>query len=139
MKISARVDNSIRAHFVTLATDDRTRELPIAPKADGLGSSANGGELLCLALATCYCNDLYREAKKRGIEVQRVEVEVEATLGAEGAPTERFAYHARVSARALRQEILDLMRHTDRVTEVQNTLRGSCQVLLTEVEANEAV
>jgi len=31
------------------------------------------------------------------------------------------------------------MRRTDRVTEIQNTLRGSCQVLLTEVEANEAV
>jgi hypothetical protein len=43
MKVSARVDN------------------------DGGGSSANGGELLCLALATCYCNDVYREAKKRGI------------------------------------------------------------------------
>jgi hypothetical protein len=46
---------------------------------------------------------------------------------------------SRVTARALRQEALDLMRHTNRVAEVQNTLRSSCQVLLTQVEANEAV
>jgi organic hydroperoxide reductase OsmC/OhrA len=139
MKISARVDNSFRKHVVTLTTNDQARELPIAPKPDGVGSSANGGELLCLALATCYCNDLYREAKKRGIEVRRVEVEVEGTFGAEGAPAERLAYHARVSAKASHHEIVDLMQHTDGVSEIQNTLRRSCPVLLTEGEAHEAV
>ena len=96
MKVSARVDNAFRKHALTLTTNDRTHELPIAPRADGVGSNANGGELLCLALATCYCNDVYREAKKRGIEVQRNEVEVEGTFGAEGAAAERFAYHVRI-------------------------------------------
>jgi organic hydroperoxide reductase OsmC/OhrA len=139
MKISARIDSSFRKHHVTLVTNGKERELSIASKVDGFGSGANGGELLCLALATCYCNDLYREAKKRGIEVRRVEVEVEATFGAEGAPAERLAYHARVSARASRQEITELMRHTDRVAEVQNTLRRSCPVLLDGVEAHEEV
>lgn len=138
MKISARIDNSFRKHVVTLATNDQTRELPIAPKSDGVGSSANGGELLCLALATCYCNDLYREAKKRGIEVRRVEVEVEGTFGAEGAAAERIAYHARVSAKASHQEIIALMQHTDGVAEIQNTLRRSCPVVLTQTEAYEA-
>jgi len=138
MKISAHVDNSFRKHLVTLATDGRARDLTIAPKPEGVGSSANGGELLCLALATCYCNDLYREAKKRGIEVLRVEVDAEATFGAEGAGAERLAYHARVSARASLQEILELMRHTDRVAEIQNTLRGSCPVVFTGANAQEA-
>ena len=137
MKISARVDNSFRKHVVTLVTNGQGRELPIAPRADGVGSSANGGELLCLALATCYCNDLYREGKKRGIEVHRVEVEVEGAFGAEGAAAERFAYHARVAAKASRQEIVELMQHTDGVAEIQNTLRRSCPVLLTEIEADE--
>ena len=139
MKVSARVDNAFRKHTVALTTNDRTHELPIAPRADGVGSSANGGELLCLALATCYFNDVYREAKKRGIEVQRVEVEVEGTFGAEGAAAERFAYHARVSARASRQEIIGLMQHTDRVAEIQNTVRQSAQVLLTATDAHEIV
>jgi organic hydroperoxide reductase OsmC/OhrA len=139
MKISARVDNSFRKHVVTLNTNDTARELPIPPKADGVGSSVNGGELLCLALATCYCNDLYREAKKRGINLDRVEVEVEAMFGAEGAAAEQLAYRARVSAKASREKIIDLMRHTDSVAEIQNTIRRPCPVVLTEIEANEAV
>jgi uncharacterized OsmC-like protein len=35
---------------------------------------------LFLALATCYCNDIYREAAKRNIKVDSVEVEVEGTF-----------------------------------------------------------
>ena len=138
MKIRARVDNFAGRHAVTVSTSDRARELPIAPKAEGPGSSVNGGELLCLALATCYCNDLYREAGKRGIEIHRVEVEAEAVFGAEGAPAERLSYHARVSARTSRQVLIDLMRHTDTVAEIQNTLRRACPVVLSGVEALEA-
>ncbi len=77
MKISARVQNSVNQHQVTLRTDDKAHSLASPPKPTGLGSSANGGELLFLALATCYCNDIYREAAKRGLKVEHVEVEVE--------------------------------------------------------------
>ena len=138
MKIVARVDNSPERHAVTVNTNERARELSIAPKTEGGWSSVNGGELLCLALATCYCNDLYREAAKRGIEIRRVEVEAEALFGTEGAPAERLAYHARVSAWVSRQEIIDLMQHTDTVAEIQNTLRRSCPVVLAGIEAHEA-
>ncbi len=58
MKIAARVENREGIHHVTLATDGRTHSIEIPPKPTGFGSSANGGELLFLALATCYCNDL---------------------------------------------------------------------------------
>ncbi len=51
MKISARVRNSQGSHHVTLTTDGHARPLSIPPKATGLGSSVNGGELLFLALA----------------------------------------------------------------------------------------
>ena len=61
---------------MSLRTDERELSLQIPTKQDGFGSSANGGELLFLALATCYCNDIYREASKRGIHVQLVDVEV---------------------------------------------------------------
>ena len=138
MKVSARVDDSLGRHVVTLDTNGATRTLAVPPRAGGPGSSANGGELLCLALATCYCNDIHREARKRGLEPDRVEVEVEATFGTEGAPAERFAYRARVSARAPREEILALMRHTDTVAEIQNTVRRACPVVLTEIEAQES-
>lgn len=52
---------------------------------DGFGSGINGSKLLYLAVATCYCNDLYREARRRGIEIVRVQVEVTGEYGSEGA------------------------------------------------------
>ena len=77
MKISASVQNSEGEHLVFVQTDGKVQQLNIPPRQTGFGSSANGGELLFLALATCYCNDIYREASKRQIKVHGVEVMVE--------------------------------------------------------------
>ena len=109
----------------------------ISPKPDGFGSSANGGELLFLALATCYCNELYREAGKRGIQIERVQVEVDGEFGGEGEAARNISYRVAVNAKASREEIIDLMRHTDSVAEIQNTLRRSSQIVLAHCEARE--
>jgi organic hydroperoxide reductase OsmC/OhrA len=135
MKISARVESSHGQHHVSLATNDQAHSIQIAPKPAGFGSSANGGELLFLALATCYCNDIYREAAKRGVNVQRVEVEVAGEFGAEGDPAQNITYGAKVWAHAPDQAIRDLMSHTDRVAEIQNTLRLGVTVTLGRIEA----
>ncbi len=90
-----------------------------------------------LALATCYCNDLYREARKRGIAIERVQVEVTGEFGAEGTAARNISYRASVDAKAAREEIIDLMRHTDSVAEIQNTLRCSSQIMLAYCEARE--
>lgn len=134
MKISASVLNSEGQHQVTLRTNENTHSLAIPPRATGFGSSANGGELLFLALATCYCNDIYREAAKRGLKVERVEVDVEGDFGAEGQPARNVTYRARVTAQAGEADIRELMRHTDRVAEIQNTLRLGTPVTLAEIE-----
>jgi organic hydroperoxide reductase OsmC/OhrA len=128
MLIAARVDNQHRRHIVSLTTDGVVHDVQVAPRSSGFGSSVNGGELLCLALATCYCNDVYREAEKRGIAVVRVEVEVHAQFGAAGEPAASLRYRANVVARATVTEIRELMLHTDRVAEVQNTLRRGMEV-----------
>jgi organic hydroperoxide reductase OsmC/OhrA len=135
MKISARVQNSQGRHQVLLATNDNEHPLAIAPRAGGFGSSANGGELLFLALATCYCNDIYREAGKRGIQVSAVEVAVRGDFGADGEPASNITYTAKVTAQAGEEAIRDLMRYTDTVAEIQNTLRLGMPVVLSEVEA----
>ena len=136
MKISASVQNSFQSHEVVLETNGSRRALTIAPKDGGFGSSANGGELLFLALATCYCNDIYREAAKRNIEIERVEVTVEGEFGAAGEPAKNITYHARVTAaKASREEIESLIRDTDKVAEIQNTLRAGNEVKLTNIEA----
>jgi uncharacterized OsmC-like protein len=130
MKISARVQNSEGQHHVILSTNENTHSIVIPPKAAGFGSSANGGELLFLALATCYCNDIYREAAKRGIKVERVEVEVAGDFGAEGEPAKNVTYHANVTAQASDEEVRELMKYTDQVAEIQNTLRVGTPVTL---------
>ena len=134
MKISAHVENSLNQHHVTLTTNGNSHSISIPPKSSGLGSSANGGELFFLALATCYCNDLYREAAKRDIQIEKLEVEVNGDFGAEGEGATNVTYKAKVHAKGTEEEIRTLMEHTDTVAEIQNTLRMGTPVKLSDIE-----
>jgi organic hydroperoxide reductase OsmC/OhrA len=135
MDIHAQVQNRYGEHQATVTTNGTTQSIIIPPKASGFGSSANGGELLFLALATCYCNDLYREAATRGIMVEQVEGEVEGQFGAAGEPATSVTYRARVTAHASEAEIRDLIQQTDTLAEIQNTLRVPTPVILDRIEA----
>jgi organic hydroperoxide reductase OsmC/OhrA len=130
MKIAARVSNTSSRHTVEVETDGRKQSIAIVPKSVGRGSGINGGELLFAALATCFCNDLYREASKRNIAIQDVEVEVTGTFGNPGEPARDISYRVQVHANAPQSTIDDLIRATDSVTEIQNTLRAGCAVRL---------
>ncbi|MET7257027.1 OsmC family protein [Dyadobacter fermentans] len=128
MEISASIQNSLNSHSVTVATNGAEKQLQIAPRETGYGSSVNGGEMLLLALATCYCNDIYREAAKRNINVESVEVTSFANFGSPGEPGGNFRYEVRVASNASKAEIEDLVRHTDQVAEIHNTLRKGVDV-----------
>jgi uncharacterized OsmC-like protein len=130
MKIAARLSNKPSEHKVEVETDGHKQPITIVPKSVGRGSSINGGELLFAALATCFCNDLYREASKRNIAVQDVEVEVMDTFGTPGEPARDISYRVQVRANAPQAVVDGLIRATDAVTEIQNTLRGGCAVRL---------
>ncbi len=138
MLIAAHVMNEREQHTVTLTTDGAIRSLSVAPRSGGNGSSANGGELLCLAVATCYCNDIYREAAQRNVPVLRVEVSAHAEFGLPGEAAKSINYRAKVTARASEPAIRELMLHTDRVAEVQNTLRQGMDVRLEAVVAESS-
>jgi len=129
MKISAAVKNISGNHRVVVETNQHKQTLSIASKPSGFGSSVNGGELL-LALATCFCNDIYREAGKRNIAVSGVEVTVTGEFGAEGEPGSNFQYNAHVISDAPAAAIEDLINYTDRVAEIHNTLRKGVSVSL---------
>ena len=135
MKITAKIENSKDSHQVTLQTNGNFHSIVIPSKPSGYGSSANGGELLFLALASCYCNDIYREAAKRHIKVERVEVNVEGDFGAEGEPAKNVTYDAKVFAQASAEEIQELMEFTDTLAEIQITLRIGMPVVLSKIEA----
>lgn len=129
MKFSASIENGPGNHRVALKVGDKEQRLPIAPKPSG-GSSVSGGELLFLALATCFCNDIYREAGKREIKVHRVEVEVQGDFEAERMPASNIVYRVNVRADASKEEIDELILYTDGIAEIQNTVRLGTPVRL---------
>lgn len=129
MKFSARIQNRSGDHQVRLSVGDKEQSLTIAPRSGG-GSSVTGGELLFLALATCYCNDIYREAVAQNIKVNGVEVEVEGDFEAPGRPASNIVYRAKVDANTTEEKIRELMVYTDSVAEIQNTLRLETPVWL---------
>ncbi|MCE7060887.1 OsmC family protein [Dyadobacter sp. CY343] len=132
MKISARIQSEFNQHSVLLETNGSAKSIQIAPKPTGYGSSVNGGELLLLALATCFCNDIYREAAKMNIIVTGVEVDCTAEFGADGQPGDNFQYAAKVTSDASKAAIDDLIRHTNEVAEIHNTLRKGAKVTLVQ-------
>jgi len=130
MKISASIKSSFNQHQTAVQTNDAAKEMTIAVKPSGYGSSVNGGELLLLSLATCFCNDIYREAAKRNIQITSVEVDVTGEFGGEGEPGSNFRYTADVVADASPAAIADLIRHTDQIAEIHNTLRKGLDITL---------
>jgi uncharacterized OsmC-like protein len=129
MKFSASLKNSAKDHHVSLKVGQKEQTLPIAPKPTG-GSSVTGGELLFLALATCFCNDIYREGAKRGITVKDVEVEVDGDFEAERQPASNIVYRVKVNADASEEKLQELIRYVDSIAEIQNTLRLGTPVTL---------
>jgi organic hydroperoxide reductase OsmC/OhrA len=130
MKITALVQNSGNDHRVTVDTDGKAQQLAIGAKTSGPGSGVNGGEFLMLALATCYCNDIYREAARLGIPVDSVEVEAQADFLGVGLAATNITYRARIGSPAPAADIEELLRQTDAVAEVHNTVRAGVGVAL---------
>lgn len=130
MRISASVRNTRSSHEARVETSEKPQRLKVPKKAAGRGSSVNGGELLMLALATCYCNDLFREAERLGLVLNEVEVKACADFEGVGLAATNVRYRAKVKSPAPREAIEALLRETDAVAEIQNTVRGSVPVTL---------
>lgn len=127
MEIAARVSNAPGQHEAAVSTNGSTQAIAVPGKPGG-GSAVNGGELLMLALATCYCNDLYREAARLGIAPDRVEVEAVAEFPGVGLAATDIRYRATVSSPAPAEAIAALLVQTDAVAEVHNTIRAGVPV-----------
>ena len=136
MRSVARIHNSEGEHTADVSAGKHSASISIASKLSGFGSSVSGGELTMLALATCFCNDIYREALQMEIEVVSVDIECSGDFPAEGAPATGVRYTARITARAPEEQIRELAARTDRKAEVQNTVRAAVPVDLAEVEVH---
>jgi organic hydroperoxide reductase OsmC/OhrA len=130
MKITALINNASGKHEVTVPTGDAARSLIIPPKAEGGSSAVNGGKFLMFALATCYCNDLYREAQRHGILIERVDVEAAAEFPGIGLAPTNIRYRASVLASAPATVVAELLRQTDAAAEVRYMVRAGTPVEL---------
>lgn len=127
MQISARLHNSATAHQTEVTTAGRAQPVAV-PGRPGGGSAVNGGEFLMLALATCYCNDLYREAARLQISLTEVEVEATADFDGIGLAARDVRYRARLVSPEPPERLEQLLGETDAVAEVHNTLRRGAEV-----------
>jgi len=130
MKVAATLNNKHNDHQVTVTTDGNSKTISIPSKPTGYGSSVNGAELLLLSLATCFCNDIYREAAKRNIAVTEVSVEFTGDFGGEGEPGFNFQYKPLIKSNATPEQLEQLINDTDVIAEIHKTLRQGLQVTL---------
>ena len=130
MDITAIVVSSSAGHEVTVRTGAVSQSLAVPAKAAGTGSAINGGEFLMLALATCYCNDLYREAARLDVSITSVKVEATAHFPGIGLAATDIRYRATVDSTSSPEAVARLIRETDAVAEVHNTIRAGVPVEL---------
>lgn len=127
MDISARVRSTAGAIEAVVSTDGASKVVSL-PARPGGGSAINGGELLMLALATCYCNDVYREAQREGVPVDGVEVDASAQFSGRGVGAANVRYRANVASSAPDDVVQRLLRDTDDVAEIHRSLRAGTYV-----------
>jgi organic hydroperoxide reductase OsmC/OhrA len=130
MKFSAKIKNSKNLNIITLESNGEIKELKIPSKLSGFGSYVNGGELLLLSLATCFCNDLYREANKMNLAISEIEITADGDFRAEGEPGSNFKCLVKVKSNESPLEIDRLITHTDQVAEILKTLRNGTTITL---------
>lgn len=130
MKVTALIRNTFNKHEVVVTTNSDSKTLTIPSKISGYGSSINGAELLLLSLATCYCNDIYREAVKMNIVVTEVEIHFSGEFGAEGEPGRNFQYKPIIKSDATPEQLEKLINFTDEVAEIHKTLRQGINITL---------
>lgn len=131
MKISASITNGGGEHKVTVETNLASQSLSIPVKASGSGSAVNGGEMLFLAIGTCFCNDIYREAVRRNMRITAIDIVVTGNFGGEGVSARDIEYSVNITAPDhTSDELSDLIRYVDEIAEVHNTIRKGTPVLL---------
>lgn len=130
MFVSAKIKNAQGVNDVTVSTDNNKKAIAIPAKMDGKGSSVNGAELLFLALSTCFCNDIYREATKRKMAIISVEVTTSGEFGKEGEAGFNISYEVNVQSPSSQNEIDDLIRYVDSIAEIHKTVRQGTGITL---------
>jgi uncharacterized OsmC-like protein len=98
--------------------------------AGGRGLGFNGGELMYLAIAGCVSNDLFREARAAGLQVERVRVTVRGDFSGDPAVSTDIEYDVEVEGPPSDAELQALVERVDEIAEIPNSLRRGTSVRL---------
>jgi putative redox protein len=101
--------------------------------AGGRGVGFNGGQLLYLAIAGCVSNDLFREARAEGLDLQLVRVVVRGDFTGDPAVSTAVEYDVELSGGAPEAALRKLAARVDAVAEIPNSLRAGTSVALGSV------
>jgi putative redox protein len=96
----------------------------------GGGLGFNGGQLLYLAVAGCISNDLFREARVAGIELENVRVKVGGNFVGEPAVSDEILYEVEMKGDAPEERLRALVDQVDEIAEIPNSLRQGTRVRL---------
>jgi uncharacterized OsmC-like protein len=102
----------------------------------GLDLGFNGGELLHLAVAGCVSNDLFREARVRGLRLTRVAVTARGEFGGSPPVSGGVGYSVEVWGDAPEVALRELVALVDSIAEIPNTLRRVTPVRLSETRVH---
>jgi uncharacterized OsmC-like protein len=106
------------------------------PAAGGCGLGFSGGQLLNIAVAGCISNDLFREAARRGIRLDRVRVSADSDYAGDPATCTSITYQVEVTGDASDEALAELVAYVDEIAEIPNSIRRGTEVRLTPREAS---
>jgi uncharacterized OsmC-like protein len=121
--VDGRVTALGTAEKFTLVVDRPT-------EGGGGGLGFNGGQLLYLAVAGCISNDLFREARTAGIELESVRVKVGGDFVGEPPVSDEILYEVELKGDAPEARLQDLVDQVDEIAEIPNSLRQGTRVRL---------
>ena len=115
-----------------------THTLVVDRPADGGGRGIgfNGGQLLYLAIAGCISNDLFREARAQGVEIDRVRVAVRGSFEGDPPVSSDVHYDVELEGEAPPERLEELVQLVDRIAEIPNSLRAGTSVRVGRVDVH---
>lgn len=130
MHITAQINSSINKVSTLIKKDNETKSFILPPREEGFGSSVNGGELLLLALATCYCHTIYRGAKEMNLDIGEITVSVTGDFSDDVPKMQDFSFSVQVRSSATGQQLQELVGYADLHATIPNLLRKGRQIRL---------
>jgi putative redox protein len=121
--IDGRVTSLGTAEQFTLVVDRPT-------EGGGGGLGFNGGQLLYLSVAGCISNDLFREARTAGIELESVRVKVGGNFVGDPPVSDEILYEVELKGDAPEARLQALVDQVDEIAEIPNSLRQGTRVRL---------